>query len=193
MNSEDVGYVGHVVLNLSIFLLLIAVYTYIGKLEHIGCECAAHPKRDFIKYFSIFALIMLSVIMVVPMQSVIRYFGFTVAVLYALVKFVFYTVCIVFFFMTLDYTRFLISEKCKCSDDYRKELIYVGSIIEISILFLIFLVIVILPVLMASISGVLSGVKMVSTKYVTPFVKKSYKNAKSMLPKMKSMPKFMRN
>lgn len=193
MNKESVGYVGQVVINLSIFLLLIAVYTYIDKLEYIGCECAVHPKRDFIKGFSIFALVILFVIMFVPMSAVVSNFGETTAILYAAVKFIFYTVCIVFFYMTLDYTRYLISEKCKCSDDYRKDLIYVGSIIEISVLLLIFLTIVVLPVLFNSVAVVLDLLGKVDNKYIVPFVKDKFNKIRSFRPKLKNIPKYMKS
>ena len=30
-------------------ILLIIIYAYLYKLENIGCECAEHPNKEFIK------------------------------------------------------------------------------------------------------------------------------------------------
>lgn len=152
-----IGYIANVVLNLFVFLLLIAVYTYILKLEDAACACADHPNKDFIKNFSIFALVFLAIITFLPMNFIMDNFGQTVGGLFAFVKFVFYIVCIVYFYMILDYVRYLINEKCKCSDDYRRSLIMAGSVIELVILFLILLVIIIMPIIFNSVSIVVKN------------------------------------
>ncbi len=105
-----VGYVANVILNLFVFLLFIAVYTYILKLESIACVCADHPNKEFIKTFSLFALVFLAVVIFVPMSFILETFGQTVAGLFAFVKFVFYIICIVYFYMTLDYVRYFIND-----------------------------------------------------------------------------------
>jgi len=185
-----VGYIANVVLNLFVFLLLIAVYTYIVKLENTACACAEHPNKSFIKNFSIFALVFLSIITFVPMHAIIDNFGPTVAGLFAFVKFVFYVVCIVYFYMILDYVRYLVNEKCKCSDDYRRSLIMAGAIVEIVILFLILIVIIIMPVIFNSVSVVVRNMddfeREVSSAMRTPYdslkkVPKELNNMSAML------------
>lgn len=192
MKSISAGYIGNVILNLFVFLLLIAVYTYIDKLEQTGCACAIHPNRDFIKHFSIFALIMLAIITFIPMSSIISTFGELVAGLFALVKFVFYIVCIVYFFMTLEYTRYLVNEKCKCSDDYRRELIMAGSIVEISILLLTFMVIIILPIILNSVSIVVNNMDGIE-KEVATTVRNPYKTIKTIPSKLSKVTKMVSN
>jgi predicted PurR-regulated permease PerM len=180
-----IGYIANMILNLFVFLLLIAVYSYIIKLEQISCACAEHPNKNFIKGFSLFALVFLGIVTFVPMGTIINTFGTTVAGLFAFVKFIFYIICIVYFYMILDYTRYLVNEKCKCSEDYRRSLIMAGSVIEIIILFLILLIIIILPIVFNSVSIIVRNMdgfeKEVSSAVRNPYesVKKIPKNLKS--------------
>lgn len=184
MQSISAGYIGNVVLNLFIFFLLLATYTYILKLENLGCACAIHPNRDFIKNFSIFALVFLGIIVFIPMSFIIKTFGNIIAALFAFVKFVFYIICIVYFYMILEYTRYLVNEKCKCSEDYRRELIMAGSIIELTIILLVFVVIIILPVIFNSVTVVVKNVDTVE-KEVATAVKSPYKSIRTIPSKLK--------
>lgn len=187
--SISIGYIGHVVLNLFIFFLLLAVYSYINKLESTGCECSIHPNKDFIKSFSIFALVFLGIITFIPMSTIISTFGNMVAGIFSFVKFVFYVICVVYFFMTLDYTRYLVNEKCKCSEDYRRELIMAGSIVEIAILLLVLLVIIVLPIIFNSVTTIVKNMdsfeKEVSTTLRNPY--ESIRNVPSKLKKVTKM------
>jgi uncharacterized membrane protein len=187
-----VGYIANVVLNLFVFLLLLAVYSYIVKLENISCACAQHPNKDFIKNFSLFALVFLGIITFVPMGTIISTFGTTVAGLFAFVKFIFYIVCIVYFYMILDYTRYLVNEKCKCSDDYRRSLIMAGSVIEIIILFLILLVIIILPIIFNSVSVIVRNMDGLE-KELSTAVRNPYESVKKIPKELKSVGKIVYN
>jgi hypothetical protein len=173
MPSISAGYIGNVVLNLLIFFLLLAVYTYILNLETIGCACAIHPNREFIKQFSLFALVFLGIITFVPTSAINDVFGSMATGLFAFVKFVFYIICIVYFFLTLEYTRYLINEKCKCSEDMRRELILAGSVVEVALIVLILLVIIILPIIFNSVTHVVENMgsfeKEISTVVRTPY------------------------
>lgn len=157
MAGLSIGFIGSVILNFLIFLLLIAAYTYIIKLEQMGCECAEHKNKNFIKNFSLFAIIFLLIITFIPIDSIINSLGSAVAGLFALITFIFYITCVVYFFMVLNYTRFLVNEKCKCSEDIRREIIMVGSIIEIVLIMLILLTALILPILLASVSVIVNN------------------------------------
>jgi hypothetical protein len=187
--SITIGYIGHIILNLFIFFLLLAVYSYIDKLEATGCECSKHANKDFIKSFSIFALVFLAIITFIPMSSIVSTFGNMIAGIFSFIKFVFYIVCIVYFFMTLDYTRYLVNEKCKCSEDYRRELIMAGSIVEIAILLLVLLVIIVLPIIFNSVTTIVQNMdgfeKEVSTALRNPY--ESFKAVPSKLKKVTNM------
>ena len=191
MEVISVGYISNFILNLFIFLLLVAVYTYILKLEDTACACAKHPNRDFIKQFSIFALVFLLTVSLVPMKSMVNTFGLTVTGIFAFVKFIFYIVCIVYFYLILDYTRYLINEKCKCSDDYRREFIMAGSIIEITIFFLILLVIIVLPILVNSVTILLNNMGGLERE-VSTAVKNPYESIKTVPNKLKSATRMVK-
>jgi hypothetical protein len=184
MQSLSTGYIGQVMINLLIFLLLLAVYTYLIKLENIGCRCSAHPNKEFIKQFSLVALIYLSIIIFIPMSYVIKYFGTVIAGLFAFLTFVFYIMCIVYFYLTIDYTRYLVNEKCKCSEDIRRELILAGSIIEFSMIFLILLVIIILPIIFNSVSIIVKNMGNVEEE-ISTVVRNPYKSMRNIPSKLK--------
>lgn len=192
MQSITIGYIGNFILNLFVFFLLLAVYTYIEKLENIGCACSIHPNREFIKGYSIFAMVFLLLATLIPPTFIIDQFGYVIASIFTFVKFVFYIICIVFFYMILDYTRFLVNEKCKCSDDMRRELIMAGSIVEISLMLLVLLVIIILPIIFNSITFVFKQANSVSTyeKELSTAVLEPVKSVKSISGKVKSATKM---
>jgi hypothetical protein len=186
------GYIGQVVVNLLIFFLLLAVYTYIIKLEKIGCYCAKHPNKEFIKQFSLIALVYLGLVTFVPMQYIINYFGKVIAGLFAFVTFVFYIICVVYFYLTIEYTRYLVNEKCKCSEDMRRELILAGSVVELSIIFLILLVIIVLPIIFNSVSVVVNNMGTVEEE-VSTAVRNPYESIKRIPSKLKKASSIVSN
>ena len=104
--------------------LLVLVYTYVDKLEKIGCDCSSHPYRKYIKGFSIFAIIYVVFMFIIPASVAIRTFGKDMAFVYAIAHVIFAILAIVFFVYSLLYTRYLMKEKCKCSEDSRREILY---------------------------------------------------------------------
>ena len=54
MNKDTIGMI---VLRLVIAILFLITYLYIEKLEQIGCECAEHPNKNFVKNFSLFGVV----------------------------------------------------------------------------------------------------------------------------------------
>jgi len=187
MQNISFAYLSNIFLNLFVFFLLIAAYTYVVKLENIGCVCSVHPNRDFIKMFSVIAFVFLIFITFIPTSVVLQMFGEQIALLYTLLKMAFYIICIVYFFMIIDYTRFLVNEKCKCSEDIRRELIMAGSIIEVILMLLTLFVVIILPLTVNSVLFILENAdtyeKSMSKDLKTPF--KSLKGVSAKLKKAK--------
>jgi len=187
MQNISFAYLSNIFLNLFVFFLLIAAYTYVVKLENIGCVCSVHPNRDFIKMFSVIAFVFLIFITFIPTSVVLQMFGEQIAILYTLLKMAFYIICIVYFFMIIDYTRFLVNEKCKCSEDIRRELIMAGSIIEVILMLLTLFVVIILPLTVNSVLFILENAdtyeKSMSKDLKTPF--KSLKGVSAKLKKAK--------
>jgi hypothetical protein len=196
MNIITPGYIANFMINLFIFILLACVYTYIQKLETDGCECALtefYP-ATFIKSFSIFALVFLIFIMLIPPGTILsKYFGKEITGLYLLVIFIFYIVFAVWVFITMTYTRKLITEKCKCSEDLRRELVYAGTTIEMILIVLLLLTTIIFPLILSGLSIFFQNAKGVAEK-VEMNLKNPVKGIKSVpkdLGKMASQVKGM--
>jgi hypothetical protein len=118
---------------LGIFLLLLA-YTYIDKLEKIGCACAESKYKKFIKNFALFAVVYLFVTMLIPPNGAVQLFGAAGSFVFKVVNLAFYILSFVFFVISIVYVRNLMKEKCKCSEDVRREILYVYSIVEVIML-----------------------------------------------------------
>lgn len=152
------GYIGNLIIHSFIYILLIAIYTYILKLEKSGCSCAEHPYQNFIKGYSIFSFIFLLFTMFITPKIVAETFGEIFGILYTFLVFVFFITFILYLFYTLEYTRYLINEKCKCSEDFRREFIMVGVTFDLIILVLILLTIILLPIVLVSMNSLYKNV-----------------------------------
>lgn len=130
-------------------VLMGLTYTYIDKLERIKCACAEHPYKNFIKKYIIFAICFLGVTAFLPPTRVVGMFGPMYAMVYLAIKWIYVIATIVFFVYALQYVRFLTREKCKCSEDIRREVLYWWSITELVILS----VLVVLPFLIVFVTG----------------------------------------
>lgn len=133
-------------------VLMAVTYSYINKLERIKCVCAEHPHRKFIKKYLIFALVFLTVTAFVPPSVVVGTVGPLYAFVYMVVNWIYVVSTVVFFIFALRYVRYLVQEKCKCSEDIRREVLYWWSVVELVILSIL----VLLPFLMIFINGTIS-------------------------------------
>lgn len=136
----DLAHVVSAVIGVLGIFLLAMTYTYIEKLEKTGCSCAEHPYKRFIKGYTVFAIAFLLLNMVFPPAAAARALGTTVGKIYGLISIPYYIATIVFFVFALVYVRYLMREKCKCSDDVRREVIYIWSILEIVLISAMFII-----------------------------------------------------
>lgn len=144
-------------------VLMVVSYAYIQKLENIKCQCSEHPHRKFIKNYLMFAIAwMLINIFVTP--SMINKMNNSLAVAYAIANFVYGVVTFAFFIVALRYVRFLMKEKCKCSEDLRREVLYVWSIVEIIIISVLVILPILVVVAMSSVGILMSGTKQLVAK-----------------------------
>lgn len=160
----ELSQVAVIVQSLVSVLLLGLTYSYLEKLEKIGCVCAEHPYRKFIKTFTLVAIVYLLVTMVFP-PDVIGRSGF--AGVFAVISAVFAFTFIVYLVMAIMYVRYLQKEKCKCSEDLRREILYFVSILELLILFT--------TVIILFLAGVASSAVLLTLNTVKGA--KSYENA----------------
>jgi len=175
------GYIANFIINLFIFILLLSVYTYIEKLEKVGnCECAYdYPHLAFIKSFSIFALIFIVFVMFVPPGTLLAdIFGKEITGIYLFVIFIFYIVFAVYLYMTMSYTRMLITKKCECSEDIRREIIFAGSTIEMILIVLMILTLFVFPFILSGLTIFFRNIKSAS-KQIESNLKDPVKGVKS--------------
>jgi hypothetical protein len=198
----DIGYIGGVILNLIIFILLLVILAYIYKLETIGCYCAEHKYRDFIKSYTIISLVFLLFTSFISLKNINEIFGETIFVLMSVVTTVFYFIFVIYIYLTFEYVRYIINEKCKCSEGISRDIIMMGTTIELILFIIAFFTGILIPVFTEAISSILHKMKgfkkdveevishpvssikktpkklMKSTKKIGDFLKKSVKDLK---------------
>ena len=152
----SIGYAGGLFLNLLVFILLLIIYTYIVKLENMGCACSNHPNKEFIKSYTIISIVFLLFTSFISMKDVYDNFGEIVAIMLSLATLVFYIIFVFYIYMSFEYVRYLINEKCKCSDDWRREVIMIGTMIEFILFSVALLTGIIIPVLTESMLSIMS-------------------------------------
>jgi hypothetical protein len=153
--------VASVAANLLGAILMVVTYSYIQKLENIDCPCAEHPHRKFIKGFLIFSIIWLVSTMFVPPTMITNK---TISAIYASVMVIYGLATFVFFVIALRYVQFLMKEKCQCSEDVRRDVLYYWSIIEIALISITILLPVIVAVVLATTGVIVSGASDIVSK-----------------------------
>jgi|APGre2960657423_1045063.scaffolds.fasta_scaffold01125_2 uncharacterized membrane protein YidH (DUF202 family) len=127
-------YLFQAVWNLILIALFLSTYTYIVKLEQTGCACADHKYRKFVKTFPLVAVVYIVVFMFLSPAMIFGTFGALGKFAHDAIVLLFGLASIVFFVFALMYARFLMTEKCKCSEDLRRDVLYVWSMVQIVII-----------------------------------------------------------
>lgn len=195
MSEINMRYIGGLIINLLIFVLITVIYLYITKLENIGCDCSNVPDRVFIKTYSIISLAFLLITAFVSIDTVSGMFGSAIAMLYSVLILVFYVIFIYFIYTTFMYVRYLINEKCKCSEDISREIIMIGTFIELVLFFVTILTAIVIPVLTNSFSFViekLGSVKREIKEDMYDPVSSLSKSPKKLMKSTKSIGKFFK-
>ena len=128
---SSVGAIMNAIVNMIGVIVMLVIYTYIDKLEKIDCPCAEHPMRNFIKNYIIFAIIFLLVATFLPPSVINNTLGPLYAMIYGIVYLIFIIATFVFYIYVMRYAYFLMVNKCKCSEDFRREAMFVYSIIVV--------------------------------------------------------------
>lgn len=147
-------------------LVLIGLYTltylYVDKMERTGCACSVHPYRSFIRTFPMFAVVYLLITMFAPM-----FMGKSgaFAMVMQLLSFMFTIGSIIFFILAIKYIEYLIREKCKCSEDNRREMLYYWSIVHLALIFAGFLIVLLTTLFTTMTLSSLATEKTLKTSY----------------------------
>jgi hypothetical protein len=99
-----------------IIALYIVFLVYLFKLEKIGCDCALNWKRNYMITFMIFALSTNFVSIIVPSLRLNAVFAIIFAVL-----------SLMFLIITIQYVQKLKNDKCDCSKDLTREIMFYYS------------------------------------------------------------------
>lgn len=156
---KNVENMAKLIASMVVIILMVVTYTYIQKLEQIQCQCSEHPYRTYIKNYIIFAVIFLLLTMFITPGMVARTFGVSVAAVLPMVELLFTIATFVFLIYALQYVRFLMREKCKCSEDLRREVLYVWSILQIVLVSINFILPWLLGIALSGFGVLLTGSK----------------------------------
>ena len=155
MKESDtaLSFYSSVFIQLIFVLLLIIIWSYIYKLENIGCECSEHSNKEFIKNFTIIALVYFFITAFIPMKTIAKNMGNAIVQLLAFGTFVFFLTFVVYIYYSFDYIRYLMNEKCKCSEDLRRDIIAIGTMISLFLFLILLFTIIIIPILISTITN----------------------------------------
>lgn len=149
MSPENIEAIFWAFLSIIGVVLMALTYTYIDKLERIKCACAEHPYKNFIKKYIIFAICFLLITAFLPPSMVVGFLGPAYGLVYLIVKWIYVIATLVFFIYALRYVQYLTREKCKCSEDIRRDVLYWWSIIQL----VIFSILIVLPFILMFTTG----------------------------------------
>jgi hypothetical protein len=153
------SYITKVLYSTITVILLIVIYSYLVSLENKGCKCAITTNVNFIKGFTIFAIVYLIFTGLVSDQMIYDNFGSNILIVNKFVDLIFALVFIYYLYEVFMYTRTLVREKCKCSEDNRREIIMIGSIIEFVLIFILFIVNIIIVVILTVAFNVVKSIE----------------------------------
>jgi len=159
MANFGLSYITKMLYSVITIVLLIVIYSYLISLENKGCKCAIPTNMNFIKGFTIFAIVYLIFTGLVSDETIYEYFGGTIVLVNKVVDLIFALVFVYYLYEVFRYTRSLVREKCKCSEDMRREIIMIGSIIEFILIFILFILNIILVTVFSVIFNVVKGIQ----------------------------------
>tara|TARA_Y100000389_G_scaffold203734_1_gene253224 strand:- start:444 stop:1073 length:630 start_codon:yes stop_codon:yes gene_type:complete len=157
--DNNLSFYGSLIIQMIFVILLVIIYAYLHKLENIGCECSEHPNKDFIKNFTIIALVYFFITAFISLKSIAKNMGGVVVQLLAIATFVFFLLFVVYIYYAFDYVRYLTNEKCKCSEDMSRDVIAVGTMISLFLFLTLLFTIIIIPILIITLSNLLDKIE----------------------------------
>jgi hypothetical protein len=128
-------------LNLIVLVLAVLSLTYVQKLERTGCACAEHPYRKFIKGWLYVAVVVFLLMLLANLGFAVGMkLNKTMAAVIGAFYILFGLATLAFYVLAVLYVRYLMKEKCKCSEDSRRTVLYVWSVVELVLIAFAFLV-----------------------------------------------------
>jgi|UniRef100_A0A6C0IAM6 predicted PurR-regulated permease PerM len=153
--DTTLSFYSSVFIQLIFVILLLIIWSYIYKLENIGCACSEHSNKEFIKTFTMVALVYFFITAFIPMKTIAKSMGIGVVQLLAFGTFIFFLAFVVYIYYAFDYVRYLMNEKCKCSEDLRRDIIAIGTMISLFLFMVLLFTIIIIPILISTLTNLI--------------------------------------
>ncbi len=154
-SDNNLSFYTSLIIQMIFVILLIIIYSYLYKLENIGCECSEHPNKEFIKNFTIIALVYFFVTAFISLKGVAKSMGNVFVQLVSIATFIFFLLFVVYIYYAFEYVRYLTNEKCKCSEDMSRDVIGIGTMISLFLFLTLLFTIIIIPILLSTLSSLL--------------------------------------
>lgn len=104
-------------------LLFAYIVTFLIKLERTGCKCAMDWRRTYILWYCVYTVALATMVIFNPHNT-------SISLALAPITFILGILFIVF---TFQYVHKLKNEKCACSDDLARTIMYLIAIIDASV------------------------------------------------------------
>ena len=117
------------------FIILIInalILQYVLKLEKMSCECSKDWRRDYIKYFSIVSIVIITFMFIVPLITQ-KYIKLIQTPIFRIIANLISIASLINVYSLFTYSQKIILEKCKCSNNWERSFIYYYSLIIMSI------------------------------------------------------------
>lgn len=184
--TVDISYIASLLLGFIILVLFATSYMYLDKLEKTGCLCAEHPYKKYMKVYSVFAFVYILVMMFIPKSFMNEKSNVIMLAVTAVLSVAFLVGTVVFFVYSIKYVNYLVREKCKCSEDVRREVLYYWSIMHLIYLSIIVLFAIFKIITTAAITVAMLTTKEMNSKNTFDAVSNPFKGMKNVPSKLRS-------
>lgn len=114
--DKTVYFVPQFIFSAFIIALYIVFLVYLVKLEKIGCKCALNWRRNYMITFMIFSLATNVISVIAPSLRLNKVYVIISAIL-----------SLMFLIVTIQYVKKLKNDKCECSKDSTREILFYYS------------------------------------------------------------------
>jgi hypothetical protein len=110
LNQDSKKLISVVISTIILLIIYYVIYLYVRNLEVNKCECSQHWYRDYIKYFTIGAMIFL-VINLINLKINTKFTNILIGIMNGLLT----IFSLVFIYVVYNYANMLVESKCECS------------------------------------------------------------------------------
>jgi predicted PurR-regulated permease PerM len=121
-------------------------------------------------YFAITAFI--------DVKGIAKSMGIGIVQLLAFGSFVFFLTFVVYIYYAFDYVRYLMNEKCKCSEDLRRDIIAIGTMISLFLFMVLLFTVIIIPILISTLTNLFVKIQVFESE-VEEVIKNPVKSLRS--------------